>query len=145
MGLTNALRSNPNLDGRLSNMIEAVVSIFRLLSHLGLCDESTRRCDTMLPFFSSTMSTPNPLPLYTITPDAIIISTDVVSTDHIIAKLVEEAALNNFFGFNLEITLSKHVQLVQIATHERAYIFDINLLGGVSLVVHGSSEYEHCS
>ncbi|KAG5219891.1 hypothetical protein IMY05_C4730000100 [Salix suchowensis] len=75
------------------------------------------------------MSTPNPLPLYTVAPDTIIVSTDVASTDCIIAKLVEEAALKNFFGFDLEIMLSKHVRLVQIATHERAYIFDIDLLG----------------
>lgn len=80
------------------------------------------------------MSTPPSPPVYTIDPDAITVSKDPESTNDIIAKLVEEAASNSFFGFDLEMTTSKRVRLVQIATRKHAYIFDIDLLGGASRI-----------
>ncbi|KAF9487625.1 ribonuclease H-like protein [Pleurotus eryngii] len=74
------------------------------------------------------MNPPQQLPSFT--PLPLLLASGVKNADEIVDKLGDEAVSNNFFGFDLEITTCKRVRLVQIATRQQAYIFDIDLLGG---------------
>lgn len=74
------------------------------------------------------MTPPTIVPLFI--PFPIISANGVQHADEIVNKLVDDTNSSVFFGFDLEITSSKRVRLVQIATRHQAYIFDIELLGG---------------
>ncbi|KDQ22051.1 hypothetical protein PLEOSDRAFT_169993 [Pleurotus ostreatus PC15] len=72
------------------------------------------------------MTTNAPLPLFTIDPNSVVVATNVPLSEGYVAKLIKDAQICPFFGFDVELTPCKEVRLVQIASRNAAYVFDID-------------------
>ncbi|KAF4567076.1 hypothetical protein EYR36_010692 [Pleurotus pulmonarius] len=70
------------------------------------------------------------LPLFTPLDFTFLVATTVDEADNFVQTLTASTvAPANVFGFDVELTSSRAVRLVQVASLEQAYVFDISLIG----------------
>lgn len=97
-------------------------------------------------FIPTTMSRQE-LPLFTAVEFTFLVATTVVEADKFVQTLTASAAAPaNVFGFDVELTPCRAVRLVQIASREQAYVFDISLIGCkyiYALQLHSLTLYQH--
>ncbi|KDQ22530.1 hypothetical protein PLEOSDRAFT_163433 [Pleurotus ostreatus PC15] len=72
------------------------------------------------------MTTNAPLPLFTIDPNSVLLATNVALTEAYVKQLIQEAHTCSFFGLAVELMPCTQVRLVQIASGNAVYVFDIN-------------------
>ncbi len=87
------------------------------------------------------MTTKAPLPLFTIEPNSVVVATNVALSEAYVKQLIQDAHTCSVFGFGMQLMPSSQVRLVQIASDNTVYIFDLNKINRTSNIPHICANY----
>ncbi|KAG5222779.1 hypothetical protein IMY05_C2125000300 [Salix suchowensis] len=82
------------------------------------------------------MATKAPLTLFTLDAYRLIIAEDLDFADDCIRQLIEDSQTSPFFGFDIELKTSGAVRLIQLASRNCVYVFEIDKLGAMLCAPH---------